>query len=102
MYDEKDLAWIDLSHNLLTEIDYDFKDFAKVRTLYLHCNYFNNLTELVKLQHLNNLKALTIHGNPIETIPNFRLYIIGILPQLIKLDSVLISKKERDNAIYMM
>jgi hypothetical protein len=22
MYDEKDLAWIDLSHNLLTEIDY--------------------------------------------------------------------------------
>lgn len=22
MYEEKDLAWIDLSHNLLTEIDY--------------------------------------------------------------------------------
>lgn len=49
MYEEKDLAWIDLSHNLLTEIDYDFKEFPKARTLYLHCNYFNNITELVKL-----------------------------------------------------
>ncbi len=43
------------------------------------------------------LKELTIHGNPIDTIPNFRLYIIGIVPHLRKLDTVLVSKKERDN-----
>lgn len=41
---------------------------------------------------------MTIHGNPIEKIPNFRLYIIGILPSLQKLDTVLITKKEKDNA----
>jgi len=44
------------------------------------------------------LRSLTIHANPIEKIPNFRLYIIGILPFLQKLDTVLITKKERDNA----
>jgi len=41
---------------------------------------------------------LTVHGNPLDLIPSFRLYIIGLLPQLQKLDTVLISKKERDNA----
>jgi hypothetical protein len=55
------------------------------------------LRELEKLAHLP-LRSLTIHGNPIETIPNFRLYIIALLPSLKRLDSVLISKKERDNA----
>jgi hypothetical protein len=39
-----------------------------------------------------------VHGNPFDAIPNFRLYIIGLLPTLKKLDSVLISKKELDNA----
>jgi len=34
----------------------------------------------------------------LDLIPSFRLYIIGLLPQLQKLDTVLISKKERDNA----
>jgi len=42
---------------------------------------------------------LTIHGNSIESIPNFRLYTIGFLPQLKRIDSVLITRKEKDNAI---
>jgi hypothetical protein len=44
------------------------------------------------------LRSITIHGNPVETIPNFRLYIIQMIPQLKRIDSVLISKKEKDNA----
>lgn len=34
-------------------------------------------------------------------MPNFRLLVVSILPQLKKLDSVLISKKEKDNAIFI-
>jgi hypothetical protein len=49
------------------------------------------------LSVLPELRILTVHGNPIDTIENFRLYIIGMLPNLKKLDSVLISKKELDN-----
>jgi hypothetical protein len=34
-------------------------------------------------------------------VPNFRILAISILPDLKKMDSVLISKKERDNAIFI-
>lgn len=56
------------------------------------------MSEICKLQGCINLKSLTIHGNPIDTIPNFRIYIIGMLTQLKTIDTVLISKKEKDNA----
>lgn len=55
------------------------------------------MKELLYLSDLP-LRSLTIHGNPIDTIPNFRLYIIAILKNLKKLDTVLITKKERDNS----
>ncbi|KRW99018.1 hypothetical protein PPERSA_11619 [Pseudocohnilembus persalinus] len=92
----KNLQWIDLSHNYIESLDYNFADLPNLKSLYLHCNYLSNLEELIQLQELP-IRSLTIHGNPIETINQFRLYIIGILPYLKRLDSVLVSKKERDN-----
>lgn len=56
------------------------------------------MKEIVKLESIPLLRSLTIHGNPIENIPNFRLYIIALLSNLKKIDTVLVSKKERDNA----
>lgn len=46
------LQWLDLSHNHLTLLDYNFQELPLVRTLYLHCNYLydmNNLSQLAKL-----------------------------------------------------
>ena len=57
-----------------------------------------DLKELLNLKDCKNLKSLTIHGNPVETINNFRIYTIALLPQLKKIDTVLVSKKEKDNA----
>lgn len=54
--------------------------------------------EFEKLSCLSELRTLTVHGNPLDAVPNFRLFIIGLLPTIKKLDSVLISKKELDNA----
>lgn len=99
MYHTDKLSWIDLSHNHLTHISDEFKLFPQLRTLNLHCNYINDLGEIQKLVPCQNLKNMTIHGNAIDTIPSFRLYIMGVLPQLQKLDTVLISKKEKDNAL---
>jgi Leucine-rich repeat (LRR) protein len=95
------LQWIDVSHNYLTTLDYAFKDFPELKTLYIHCNFIMDLAELEKLKHLAKLKTLNIHGNPFAAVPNFRILAISILPDLKKLDSVLISKKERDNAIFI-
>lgn len=47
------------------------------------------------------MRTFTIHGNPLASVPNFRIYVISQIPNLKKLDSVLISKKERDNAKYL-
>lgn len=46
------LQWVDLSHNYLMQIDYDFRDFPNLKTLYLHCNYLHSFDELVQLSPL--------------------------------------------------
>ena len=46
------LQWIDLSHNYIQNLDYDFNDFPQLRTLYLHCNFlssFNDITQLTNI-----------------------------------------------------
>lgn len=102
----KNLSWVDLSHNYITSLDYvltsfikDFSEFPNLHSLSLHCNYIKDMKEIVKLQDIPLLRSFTIHGNPIENIPNFRLYIIAYLSKLKKIDTVLVSKKERDNAM---
>lgn len=101
MQDITNLQWIDVSHNYLTTLDYNFEHFPKLKTLYIHCNFIVDLAELEKLKPLLELKSINIHGNPFAAIPNFRILAISILPDLKKMDSVLISKKERDNAIFI-
>ena len=66
------------------------------------------MNDIAKLACLPNLKTITIHSNPFVSIPNFRFYVIGIkfllaqLPHVKKVDSVLVSKKEKDNTKFWM
>ena len=89
MFDWTNLAWLDLSHNFLTRIDFDFTEqFPQLSTIYLHVNFFNSFKDIRKLCHLESLKTATLHGNPIEQIPGYRLYVIG--KQLINQECFLI------------
>lgn len=45
-----------------------------------------------------NLLTLTLYGNPIERLANYRLWIVAIIPTLKNLDTSLITLLERDNA----
>eukprot|EP01016_Furgasonia_blochmanni_P050083 TRINITY_DN7682_c0_g1_i1.p1 TRINITY_DN7682_c0_g1~~TRINITY_DN7682_c0_g1_i1.p1 ORF type:complete len:406 (-),score=31.39 TRINITY_DN7682_c0_g1_i1:514-1731(-) len=98
MFDCSKLGWIDLSHNHIVSLNTDFERFPQLKTLYLHCNYLSDMNEFKNLSKVP-LISLTVHGNPVDTIPNFRLYLIGTLPNLRKIDTVLVSKKEKDNAL---
>jgi Leucine-rich repeat (LRR) protein len=109
LYDLKRLQWVDLSHNYLERLDYDFQEIPDLKTLYLHENYLFEISDLEKVESLMKdqlthlpLRSLSLHGNPLDQIPNFRGYVISKLPHLQRMDSVLISKKERDNANYML
>lgn len=92
------LQWLDLQHNYLTGVSEEIAQFTHLKTLYLHANYIPSIREFTNIRSLTELRNLTVHGNPLVRIPNFRLYFIAIFPNLKKLDTVLISKKEKDNA----
>ncbi|KAL4463942.1 hypothetical protein ABPG74_005879 [Tetrahymena malaccensis] len=94
MFDCVNLGFLDLSHNYLQALQYDFSHFPNLKILYLHCNYIKDLREIQKIR--SPLISLTIHGNPVESIPGFRQFIIAIIPTLKNLDTAPISKKERD------
>ena len=46
------LQWIDISHNYLVKLDYDFVDFPHLKTFYVHCNFLSDISQLEKLRHL--------------------------------------------------
>lgn len=91
------LVWIDLSNNYLTGLCSDFSELPELRSLYLHANYIYDLKEITKLSN-THIKTLTLYGNPIEQIQGYRLWVVGIVPELRKLDTGLITLLERDNA----
>ena len=82
----------------MSSVSEELNAFRNLKTLYLHANYIPSIKEFTNLKELTQLRNLTVHGNPLVRIPNFRLYFIVIFPNLKKLDTVLVSKKERDNA----
>lgn len=91
------LKWVDLSYNHLTILYSELCDLPNLMSLYLHSNYLSDMKEIVKLRE-SPLKFLTLYGNPIDQLPLYRMYVLTILPQVRKLDSVLVTKLEKDNS----
>lgn len=71
--------------------------------MYLHGNYISNLEETKKLERFGDLQSLTLYGNPIETVPNYRLWVLGVLysrtENLRRLDQVLVTNREFDKVL---
>lgn len=67
------LQWLDLQHNYLVTLSDELVKFPNLKSVYLHCNYIWDMKEFTKITNLPVLRSLTVHGNPIDKIPNFRL-----------------------------
>jgi len=97
------LLWLDLSYNYLEAIEEDLLQLENLQTLYMHGNYISNLEETKKLSGFNNLQSLTLYGNPIETIKNYRLWVLGVMytrnENLRKLDQVVVTNREFDKVL---
>ncbi|THD21380.1 Leucine rich repeat containing protein 51 [Fasciola hepatica] len=73
------LTWLDLSCNKISVIA-------------------NGFQEVQKLQTLQNLNKLTLHGNPIEREKGYFHIVLGILPDLLSLDFTGISNADHQIA----
>lgn len=71
------LTWIDLSSNELPDIPAELGTINSLRILLLHGNQIKEIDEVDKLMKLPELQKLTLHGNTIETIKNYKYIVIS-------------------------
>eukprot|EP00163_Fabomonas_tropica_P005653 TRINITY_DN15278_c0_g1_i1.p1 TRINITY_DN15278_c0_g1~~TRINITY_DN15278_c0_g1_i1.p1 ORF type:complete len:249 (+),score=26.10 TRINITY_DN15278_c0_g1_i1:26-772(+) len=94
--DPSRLTWLDLSFNQLETIDPVLLE-HKLTALYLHANNITSIKEVDKLSKLP-LRTLTLHGNPIENVKEYRSYVIARIPTLRTLDFTAITNRDRQKA----
>ncbi|GFR81807.1 leucine-rich repeat-containing protein 51 [Elysia marginata] len=92
------IGWIDLSFNNLVHIDPVLTQFENLKILYLHGNEITDVKEINKLGTISKLWKLTLHGNPMEDVKGYRLYVLSTLPQLLSLDFSRVTKCDRRTA----
>ena len=78
----------------------DFVNCLNLRELYIRGNQIRDLAEIRYLQKLPYLRTLWLNENPCSEHPNYRSYVIQMLPELTKLDKTAITDEERKNALY--
>ena len=66
----------------------DFKCCLALKDLYLRKNCIEDLSELVYLQELPNLRILWLAENPCAYLPDYRHTVLRYLPNLLKLDNI--------------
>lgn len=76
-----------MSNNLVFRIADDLNNsIPSLHTLMLSNNSILNLTDLLPLANLPNLTRLVLIDNNVTKQPNYRLFVIKHLPQLMSLD----------------
>jgi hypothetical protein len=71
---------------------------TKLKELYIRNNCITEFQELSNLKDLSQLRILWLSDNPICLEYNYRIRVIHTLPQVLKLDNIIISKCEREIA----
>ena len=77
---------VSLSINKISTLR-DFQYCTKLSELFLRKNSIHDLRDVVYLQKLLNLRVLWLSNNPCAECDNYRLYVIKMLPGLLKLDN---------------
>ncbi|GAB1607616.1 leucine-rich repeat-containing protein 51-like isoform X1 [Argonauta hians] len=96
------LSWLDLSFNLLTEVPTELDDFHNLQILYLHGNCLKDLTEVKRFQSMIYLKKLTLHGNPIEKIKEYKFTVLTTVPSLVEFDFSSVLRSDRESAQFWL
>ena len=96
MDDPTDLMWLDASFNSLSRIDDIISTFPNLKVLYLHGNQITSLNDILKLQSLQHLTKLTLHGNPVSEKANYKLWVLSHLPGVRDFDFSPVTKLDKE------
>ena len=96
--DPQQLRWLDLSWNHLTTIEPVLFKYPNISVLYLHGNRIDRLAETKKLADLKNLRKLTLHSNPIDQDPYYRIHVLQSCKLLRSLDVSGVTQRNREYA----
>lgn len=77
----------------------DFQNCYGLQELYIRKNNITNLRDICYLKGLPNLKSLWLADNPCTQVEGYRLAVIKALPQLEKLDDIIIKPNETEGNI---
>uniref|UniRef100_A0A2C9JPD1 Centrosomal protein of 72 kDa n=1 Tax=Biomphalaria glabrata TaxID=6526 RepID=A0A2C9JPD1_BIOGL len=93
------LKSVDFSRNALDSLQ-GLEHLQLLEKLNLYYNNVSSLEELQRLKHNQNLKEIDLRLNPVtRNEPDYRLYLIHMLPNLQKLDDRGVSDRERQAAL---
>ncbi|NXM04637.1 LRC72 protein, partial [Tyrannus savana] len=91
-----------LNNNELTDISGALKHLCSLQILFLHNNELKELGKTVKeLKGMISLHTLNLFQNPLACDPDYRLYVIYILPSVQLLDRKLVTQRERESAFHL-
>lgn len=97
-----ELTWLDLSYNSIASVRHVIEHLHflsdSLKVLYLHANKISDPDEIFFLAHFHRLRKLSLYGNPVDQIKNYRFYVIALLPNLQILDFIAITRGDQQNA----
>ena len=91
------LSMLDLSFNGIKRVDADLLTLTSLQILYLHGNHIKSLSSVSSLAKCHTLKGLTLHGNDVEEVEGYRVFVLQHLPRLTSLDFTRITPGERSD-----
>ncbi|XP_045538407.1 uncharacterized protein LOC106708297 isoform X5 [Papilio machaon] len=77
----------------------DFAGCRRLRELYIRKNEIRNLAEIRHLRHLPDLTSLWLDENPCTQHPEYRMTVLRNLPNLEKLDNIIVQPEEVQEAM---
>ena len=93
-----ELTWVDLSFNNIASLSGLSALPENLTVLYLHANNITSLNEVAVLLRFTELRTLTLYGNPIEDIKNYRFCILSMFPKLKTFDKVTVTDRDKQTA----
>ena len=75
-----------------------FSKYESIKSISFQNNKIQDLNCLERLSELNKLKEIILKGNPLTRYNNYRINLIKLLPNIIKIDGNEITEDEKNNS----